>query len=61
MSYHRLKKELKETFNLNKQIAYEKFIEKKIEKAKHTSDLLKLRPDWKEDFLIQKHKECYTL
>jgi len=41
-------------------IAYEKFIEKKIEKAKHTSDLLKLRPDWKEDFLIQKHKELYN-
>jgi len=32
MSYHRLKKELKETFNLNKQIAYEKFISQGIYK-----------------------------
>lgn len=32
MSYHRIKKELKETFNLNKQIAYEKFISQGIYK-----------------------------
>lgn len=30
LSYHRLKKELKETFNLNKYDAYEKFIESNI-------------------------------
>lgn len=32
VSYHRLKKELVETFSLNKQAAYEKFIEQKIYK-----------------------------
>lgn len=32
MSYHRVKKELKETFNLNKQLAYTKFIEQEIYK-----------------------------
>ena len=32
VSYHRLKKELIETFNLNKQIAYDKFIEQNIYK-----------------------------
>lgn len=32
MCYHRIKKELKETFNLNSQIAYEKFISEKIYK-----------------------------
>ena len=32
MSYHRVKKELKETFNLNKQIAITKFIDEKIYK-----------------------------
>ena len=32
MSYHRLKKELKETFNLNNKTAYDKFIEHKIYK-----------------------------
>lgn len=32
MSYHRLKKELKETFNLNNPKAYDKFIEDKIYK-----------------------------
>lgn len=32
MSYHRLKKELKETFNLNKAIAYEKFVQQGIYK-----------------------------
>lgn len=32
MSYHRVKKELKETFNLNKQLAYTKFIEQGIYK-----------------------------
>ncbi len=32
MSYHRLKKELKETFNLNKEEAYKKFIEQGIYK-----------------------------
>lgn len=31
-SYHRLKKELKETFNLNKYLAYEKFIEQNMYK-----------------------------
>lgn len=30
MSYHRLKKELKETFNLNKEVAYKRFIEQDI-------------------------------
>lgn len=32
LSYHRLKKELKETFNLNKKNAYDKFIDQKIYK-----------------------------
>lgn len=32
MSYHRIKKELKETFNLNKSEAYEKFVNQKIYK-----------------------------
>lgn len=32
MSYKRLKKELKETFNLNSQVAFEKFVEQKIYK-----------------------------
>ena len=32
MSFHRLKKELKETFNLNKQEVYEKFVGQKIYK-----------------------------
>lgn len=31
-SYHRLKKELKETFNLNSELAYKKFVEMKIYK-----------------------------
>lgn len=30
LSFHRLKKELKETFNLNKELAYEKFLDQKI-------------------------------
>ena len=32
MSYHRIKKELKETFNLNKQICYDRFVEEKLYK-----------------------------
>lgn len=32
LSFHRLKKELKETFNLNKKIAYDKFVEQEIYK-----------------------------
>ena len=32
MSYHRIKKELKETFNLNRDIAYNRFIEQNIYK-----------------------------
>ena len=32
LSFHRLKKELKETFNLNKRVAFEKFVEQKIYK-----------------------------
>lgn len=30
LSYHRLKKELKETFNLNNELAYKKFLDQKI-------------------------------
>ena len=32
MSYHRIKKELKETFNLNRQICYDKFVDEKLYK-----------------------------
>ena len=52
MSYHRIKKELKETFNLNKIEAYQRFIEQNIYKllganqiphkiSENTSDLIK--------------------
>ena len=32
MSYHRIKKELKEAFNLNKQICYDRFVDEKLYK-----------------------------
>lgn len=43
----------------NYRIAYEKYMEKKIKNTKSISELLAIRPDWKEDFLLQKHKELY--
>lgn len=43
----------------NYRIAYEKYIEKRIENAQSISELLTIRPDWKEDFLLKKHQELY--
>ena len=37
-------------------IAYEKYIDKKVESAKSISELLSIRPDWREDILISKYK-----
>ncbi len=37
-------------------IAYEKYLDKKVESAKSLSELLAIRPDWKEEVLISKHR-----
>ena len=47
-------------FPTNKyKLAYEKYINKRVENTQSISELLKIRPDWKEDFLLQKHRELY--
>lgn len=44
--------------NLYKQ-AYENYIETRVQNAKSVSELIKIRPDWREEFLLQKHYELY--
>ncbi len=44
--------------NIYKQ-AYTKYIDKRFENAKSISELLEIRPDWKEEVLLAKHREIY--
>ncbi len=40
--------------------AYTKYIDKRVENAKSISELLEIRPDWKEDVLLSKHSDIYN-
>lgn len=40
-------------------VAYEKYIDTRIKNATSISELLEIRPDWSESFLLAKHKELY--
>ena len=40
-------------------IAYNKYIERRVRETQSISELLQIRPDWKEDFLLKKHQELY--
>ena len=44
--------------NIYKQ-AYTKYIDKRFENAKSISELLEIRPDWKEEVLLAKHRDIY--
>lgn len=44
--------------NIYKQ-AYTKYIDKRFENTKSISELLEIRPDWKEEVLLAKHREIY--
>lgn len=39
--------------------SYEKYIDDLYLNAESVSDLLKIRPDWKEDVLLKKHRDLY--
>lgn len=39
--------------------AYEKYIETRVKYARSISELLEIRPDWSEAFLLKKHEELY--
>lgn len=40
-------------------VAYNKYIERRVRETQSISELLQIRPDWKEDFLLKKHQELY--
>jgi hypothetical protein len=40
-------------------IAYENYLDSRYKNAKSVSELLKIRPDWKEDALLAKHRELH--
>ncbi len=39
--------------------AYEAYIDERYKNAESVSELLKIRPDWKEEVLLNKHRELY--
>ncbi len=39
--------------------AYENYIDERYKNAASVSELLKIRPDWKEEVLLSKHRELY--
>lgn len=39
--------------------AYNNYIEQRVNNAESVSELLQIRPDWKEEVLLQKHRELY--
>lgn len=39
--------------------AYENYLDRKYENASSVSELLTIRPDWKEEILLNKHKELF--
>lgn len=39
--------------------AYERYMDSRVQNAKSVSELLKIRPDWKEEVLLNKHRELY--
>lgn len=41
-------------------VAYEKYIDTRVKNAKSISELLEIRPDWSESFLLNKHRELYN-
>ena len=45
--------------NIYKQ-AYTKYIDKRFKNAASISELLEIRPDWREDVLLAKHREIYN-
>lgn len=59
MSFHRIKKELKETFNLNKYLAYEKFVEQGIYKLLGDNQIPK-KIDSKVEELVLKYQPEHT-
>ena len=44
-------------FNSPYYTAYEKFIENKLNEARSVEDLLRIRPDWRGDVLLKKHRD----
>lgn len=39
--------------------AYEKYMDERYKNASSVSELLKIRPDWREDVLLNKHRDLY--
>lgn len=39
------------------QVAYKKYIDKRVENANTLSEVLRIRPDWKESKLVEKHQQ----
>lgn len=40
-------------------LAYEKYIQRRVNETQSISELLQIRPDWSEDFLLKKHQDLY--